>query len=279
MSKCRIMVLIIAVLLLSSACEYLPESTGPSYCADQYGYRYYEQDGGHYIHLNTRELGIGDGSGASLGYVEFQSFGEMVSDIAAGNFTWGDCFQLAVNSVVYTNRGVMNGEDLPVCDLNALYQLRCPAGLAEPTIMWTGPEYWQTIQSDAGNISAYHSSSYQLLQLTIDSVLADSLLKDHSDDIIDIKEEADRSATAYYWETWQGKRKSVFYELHNNGITYKVREDHYFHDYDYIEGVPTLVSVCFEAGEHTAFIEIDTPAERPSVEWLTSFDFYEYVAE
>ena len=109
--------------------------------------------------------------------------------------------------------------------------------------------------------------------------MIDYLLNNENIVVTDVQEEAGRNAKVCYYENRRGENKSVFYEIEKNNKTYYVREDYYLSDSEYIEGVPSNIRIYFEEGEYAGFIFVTHLAERPSVEWLTSFDFYEYTGE
>ena len=144
--------------------------------------------------------------------------------------------------------------------------------------MWTGPDYWQRIESDYAFVTAYHSSGYNISREK-EYVMIDYLLNNENIVITDVPEEADRNAKVCYYENRRGENKSVFSEIEKNNKTYYVREDFRLWDDDYVEGVPSYIYIYFEDGDYAGYIFVKNLVERPSVEWLTSFDFHEYVAE
>ena len=246
-------------------------------CTKDSGYRLIERDGKLYIYFedtDTDDSQSGGSISAENLAVQFESFTEMRSDIMNGNFS-----EYEVATMKYHIRIDFKEQgELPVCDLEELYQLVYPEDLPKPIIYWDGPYYWQIIETHEAMIYAYHSSSYSTI--SFDRMTPDALAEF---EISDIQEDEDRNSTAYYWTSRAGEHKTLFYELEKNGRSYMVREDFDLCDDDYVEGVPSYIRIYFEDGEHTAMIHVnnrfDRMKERPSVEWLTSFDFYEYVAE
>lgn len=246
-------------------------------CTKDSGYRLIERDGKLYIYFeNTDTDGSQNGASVSVESLAlpFGSFAEMRSDILNGDFSEDELLHIKGNiRTCYRKEG-----ELPVCNLDALYQLEFPEGLPEPTIMWTGPDYWQDIESDYAFVTAYHSSGYNISREK-EYVMIDYLLNNENIVVTDVQEEADRNAKVCYYENRRGENKSVFYEIEKNNKTYYVCENFYLWDDDYVEGVPRTIRIYFEEGDYAGYIYVTHLVERPSVEWLTSFDFYEYTGE
>lgn len=267
MNKCvRILVILLSTVLLFG-------------CTNSHGYRYQliEKENGYFIRVESDEVSVG-GPDGNTAYITFQNFDEMRNDIQKGNFGEWEFWRLMANIYVdYEEEG-----ELPVCDLDKLYALAYPEDETAPVILWCGPYYYHEMETKFGKVMAFHSVSY--IESSMDryrmAVTPDALAEF---EVSDIQAEGDRNATAYYWTNWQGEHKSLFYELEKDGRTYMVREDFDLYDDDYVEGVPSYIRIYFEVGGYSASIIINDSfnksTERPSVEWLTSFDFHEYVAE
>ena len=88
--------------------------------------------------------------------------------------------------------------------------------------------------------------------------------------------EEERNATVYdYVTAAKGLYRQMSYTVVKNGIEYKIVEKYNisveFTSYPVSETVPYAVDVYYESGGQYYLIAIFFPAERPSVEWLTSF--------
>ena len=267
MNKCvRILVILLSTVLLFG-------------CTNSHGYRYQliEKENGYFIRVESDEISVG-GPDGNTAYITFQNFGEMRNDIKKGNFGEWEFWRLLANIALdYEEEG-----ELPVCDLDKLYALAYPKEETAPVILWCGPHYIHEMETKFGKVTAFHSSTYSEKKLdryrgfTTPDALAEF-------EISDIQEEEERNAIVYYWTSWEGEHKTLFYELEKDGRTYMVREDFDLFDDDYVEGVPSYIRIYFEDDGYVAYVTINDSfnksVERPSVEWLTSFDFYEYVAE
>lgn len=271
--KCVAFVLLCLLMLCLVAC-----TEGDA--QKKYGYKLQDRNGEKYIIFeNAAELGTTPADNFIIPYIQFATFEEMLDAVQTGDFTEKELSGLYCYYLDYLKDG-----GLPVCDLDTFSQLKFPSGLPEPVILWSGPDYYLKIESDNVNISAYCDSCYISWDYYKEKIIFE-LLDDSR--IFEIQEEQDRNATVCYLDTWQGDMKSVFYTIEASERTLYIREDYYgfssprsYYDNSIESGVPSVIMMYAEDSEHErSLFVIEKLAERPSVEWLKSFSFFEYKIE
>jgi len=273
MKKCSCLAAIVAVLLMLSA------------CSAPYGYEFYKSGDQYYIHIDKEQLGFPAGESICLWEVKFDNLEEMILDIKTGNFTEGELRNLAVNASLYTSD---SEGDLPVCDLEALWEPVLPESTKIVRIWWYGPRYSFEL-SDAAITGTFPATPgkgtdsllyehKQIYELRFKKQMLN--IKEYIEmlgwEVSDIQTDPDRNATVCYSNRRGVMHKDLTYSFTVGNATHYVYEAYNLEKSD---AVPYDVSMMVIDGENWMFYSFGTPVARPSIEFLSSFGMQEYIAE
>jgi len=240
-------------------------------------YKIYVEDGQYYLEFKISE----DERSVYLNAidpqfrdVEFDSLAEMKNDIMTGQFSPRE------------RDHIMTFDPGLIVNPNALLSPVYPENLGDYKVLWNGDWYGFVIEGTDGqgevNFNLYpHESaarSAELYENWLESYLVER--EGYSYEEIRVETESERNATVYYYTTKRNnlEHKDCIYRIDDGDREIYVREKYRKEPGDTTFGLEYLD--CYYMSDNQCMtMWTYSITERPSVEWLTSFDLVPYVEE
>lgn len=277
--KLRKLLILSIVLLLLSGCAK------KSSLAAEYGYKYYESNGKHYITMrDIIPKEIPSGASVNKYTIDFQDFSEMVSDIQTGNFTEREFNKLKDLLTYWYQRAVV-----VTVDLDNLLQPVYPEDYELINIYWSGAEDYDVILWNEGDSSGVcvifgnndidYDRQFRWMSLEEDIKQAEG-----STCLFTVEYEDDKNATVVkrYHEGPYNYEENAYrpgdlisinrhYSFTQDNTKYYVKE-HYYGK----EEILSYIKLFVVKGDQWGYFNIEDPSELPSIEYLSQFGFEPY---
>ena len=199
------------------------------------------------------------------GYVYFESFDEMISDMETQNFTEDEWDNIRSMMKVGSNL-------VSIPDIYNLYEPVLPSGTSTYPITWSGSSYWMDFSTTYGFTGSIRTiEDYETYLEKIPPTLSEDLPT-----FVSKEYEEERNATVYKFVDLLGKTRIYkVYQIPSEGKTIWVEEEY---NPNVSLTIPETITVIVDNVDvqYEVFLRKKSAAERPSVEWLQLFGIRPY---